>query len=105
MSNKINGIDNGRTAPVGAGRAVERVKDVGSEQKDFETGSTSDVEITGTARQLADLEQTLAKQPAVDEKRVAEARSAIEQGSYKVSPERIADELVQLERALGRLER
>ena len=103
MSSKINGIDT-RTTPVGAGRAVSRVKDVTSEQK--ESGSsTTEVEITGTARQLADLEQVLAKQPAVDERRVAEVRTAIEQGSYKVSPEHVVDQLVQLERALGRLER
>lgn len=105
MSNKINGIDNGRPAPVGAGRAVERVKDVASKSKDAAVSGGLDVEITGTARQLADLEQTLVKQPVVDEKRVAKVRSAIEQGSYQISPDHIADQLVQIERVLGRLER
>ena len=59
------------------------------------------VEITGTARHLAELEQTLDSQPAVDEARVAQVRAAIEQGRYKISPDRIADQLIQLERALG----
>lgn len=105
MSNKINGIDGNRPAPVGPGRAVERVKDAASEPKDSATGATTEVEITGTARQLAALEQVLASQPAVDEARVARIRAAVEQGRYTVSPEHIAGELLQLERALGRLER
>lgn len=103
MSNKINGVDT-RTGPVGSGRAVERVKDAASEPKDS-AKATGDVEITSTARQLAALEQVLAGQPAVDDARVAKIRTAIEQGRYKVSPDHVADQLIQLERALGRLER
>lgn len=103
MSNKINGVDT-RTGPVGPGRAVERVKDGASEPKDS-AGGGADVEITGTARQLAALEQVLASQPAIDETRVTQIRAAIEQGRYTVSPDRIADQLLQLERALGRLDR
>jgi negative regulator of flagellin synthesis FlgM len=104
VSNKINGIDT-RTGPIGAGRAVERVKDAGSESKEPTGGGAVDVEITGTARQLAALEQKLANQPAVDEGRVASIRSAIEQGRYTVSPRHVADQLLQFERALSQLER
>lgn len=104
MSNKITGIDNNRTAPVGPGRAVERVRDVTSAGKESaESESSTGVDITGTAKQLAQLEQTLASQPAIDEARVAKVRAALEQGSYKVSPGRIADGLIQIERALGQL--
>lgn len=104
MSSKINSIDNNRAAPVGPGRAVERVRDAVSGGKDPAATEATGVDITGTARHLAQLEQTLARQPAVDETRVAQVRAAIEQGSYKVSPERVADGLVQIERALGHLE-
>ncbi len=104
MSSKINGVDNNRAAPVGPGRAVERVRDATAEGKEAAAGDLTGVEITGTARHLAALEQTLNSQPAVDEARVAHVRAAIEQGRYTISPDRIADQLIQLERALGHLE-
>lgn len=104
MSNKIDGVDNNRTAPVGPGRAVERVRNATSPDKESVAADSTGVDITGTARHLAKLEQTLASQPAVDEARVSQVRAAIEQGVYKISPERIADGLLQIERALGHLE-
>lgn len=102
MSSKINGIDN-RTGPVGAGRAVERVRDAtSSDARTAERGS-SGVHITGAARQLADLERAVKDLPVVDEARVAAIRSALEQGSYRIQPEHIADQLVQVEQALASL--
>jgi negative regulator of flagellin synthesis FlgM len=61
------------------------------------------VQITGTARQLADLEQKVRDLPAVNEERVSQLRAAIEQGTYTVKPQHIADQLMSLERALSRL--
>jgi negative regulator of flagellin synthesis FlgM len=61
------------------------------------------VQITGTARQLADLEQKIRDLPAVNVDRVTQLRMAIEQGTYTVRPQHIADQLMSLERALGRL--
>jgi negative regulator of flagellin synthesis FlgM len=61
------------------------------------------VQITGTARQLANLEQTVRDLPAVNETRVAQVRSAIEQGTYVVRPQHIADQLLQVEHALKQL--
>jgi negative regulator of flagellin synthesis FlgM len=104
VSNKISGIDNNRPAPVGAGRAVERARDVTSPEREPSSVEGSGVDITGTARQLAALEKTLNSQPAIDEARVAQVRSAIEQGHYRISPERVADGLIQIEHALGHLE-
>lgn len=97
MSNKINGIDN-RPAPVTAGQPVRRPQEPTTGAK----GSTPQqaapgVQITESARQLAALEQALKAMPAVNEAKVAEIRKAIEEGRYKVSPERIADKLLQIE--------
>jgi negative regulator of flagellin synthesis FlgM len=100
VSNKISGVDT-RTGPLGAGRAVERVRDATTGSK-TESGP-SDVHITGTARQLADLEQVVKDMPAVDEAKVAAISSAIEQGNYRVVPEKIADALMVLEQALAPL--
>ena len=101
MSSKISGFDT-RTGPVGAGRAVERVRDVTGEPKTPEQGSDG-VRITGTARQLVELEQMVKDMPAVDEAKVAAIASALEQGTYKVSAGKVADNLMQIEQALAPL--
>jgi negative regulator of flagellin synthesis FlgM len=101
VSNKINGLDN-RSSPVGAGRAVERARDAATGEKGTAKES-SGVHITGTAQQLAVLEQQLKDLPAIDEARVSAVRTALEQGTYTISPERIADQLLQLDQALAPL--
>ena len=102
MSSKINGPDNRSTSAVGAGRAVGRVRDVTSEPKTAGQPS-DDVHITGTARQLVELEQMVKDMPAVDEAKVAAISAALEQGTYKVSADKVADSLLQIEQALAPL--
>jgi negative regulator of flagellin synthesis FlgM len=113
VSSKIGGFNGSQTPSVGAGRSA----DVGVPQRPQEPGSsgtsaassaansgpTQDVQITGAARQLATLEQTLRDLPAVNETRVAQITNSIEQGTYTVHPQQIADKLIQLEQALGQL--
>ena len=101
MSSKINGFDT-RTGPVGAGRAVERVRDATTDARTADRES-SGVHITGTAQQLVDLEQVVKDMPAVDEARVAAISLALETGSYRIQPEHIADQLLQIEQALAPL--
>lgn len=103
MSSKISGTDNRGTGAVGAGRAVGRVRNVAGEPKTAEQ-QPSDVHITGTARQLVELEQMVKDMPAVDEAKVAAISAAIEQGTYKVSAEKVADNLMQIEQALAPLD-
>lgn len=102
MANKISGFDT-RTGPVGAGRAVERTRDATTGPR-AETPQRDGVHITGAARQLAELERAVKDMPAIDEARVAEVRAALAQGRYEIVPERIADQLMQLEQALARLD-
>ncbi len=61
------------------------------------------VHITGTARQLVELEQMVKDMPAVDEAKVAAISAQIENGTYKVSGEKVADSLMQIEQALAPL--
>ena len=102
MSSKINGTDNRGTSAVGAGRPVGKTRDVTGEPKTAEQ-QTSDVHITGTARQLVELEQMVKDMPAVDEAKVAALSAAIENGTYKVSADKVADNLMQIEQALAPL--
>jgi len=102
VPNKINGIDNRSTSPVGAGRAVGNVKDVTAKPRTAEQDA-NEVHITGTARQMVELEQMVKDMPAVDEAKVAAISAALEQGTYKVSAQKVADNLMQIEQALAPL--
>lgn len=114
MSNKISGLSDS-PASVGAGLPASAARDAvtgglsapaGSSTASSSAGSTagsSDVYITDSATQLASLEQTVRSLPAVDPARVAQFRTAIEQGTYTVQPQQVADQLLQLEQTLGQL--
>jgi negative regulator of flagellin synthesis FlgM len=109
VANNISGID-GAPSPakvpssIGASRPVARPQDAASDStSSAKDSSPQDVQITGTARQLADLDQQVRNAPDVNEQKVAQLRSAIEQGTYQVRPRHIADQLMSLERSLGSL--
>lgn len=105
MSSKISGLSGG-PAPIGAGPAAEKPRDPvsgGSSAPASSTSAGGDVHITDSASQLASLEQALRSLPAVDPARVALFSTAIEQGTYTVQPQHVADQLMQLEQALEHL--
>jgi negative regulator of flagellin synthesis FlgM len=108
VTNKINGL-NGGAAAIGAGRPADKARDVvtgGSSNGSSGTAASAaggDVHITESASTLAALEQAVRGLPAVDEKRVAQLQTAIEQGTYTVQPQHIADQLIHLEGTLARL--
>jgi len=102
VSDKINGIDGGRPASLGVRRTSQRPQDPsGTACESASAGDTTSVHITGAASQLASLEQALRDLPAVDEVRVSSIRSAIDQGTYQVSPGKVADSFLQLEHLMG----
>ena len=107
MSSKIGGVSgNGQAPAIGAGRAMQRPQDAatGGAQNSADTGgNTENVQITGTARQLVNLEQAVRDLPAVNDSKVAQISSAIAQGTYTVNSRHIADQLVQMDKELGRL--
>jgi negative regulator of flagellin synthesis FlgM len=90
VSSKISGIDGApsaaQIASVGAGRPVQRSQDTvsGGTNSDTSKDGSQNVQITGTARQLADLDQKVRDLPDVNEERVSQLRTAIEQGTYQV---------------------
>ena len=69
-----------------------------------ESGS-SPVHITGAARRLAALEQAVHSAPVIDEARVAAVREALENGSYEISPQRIAAALLRMDQELNSAEK
>ncbi len=99
MSNKIGsgGIE-GRPAQVGGDRTVKKAPGGPPQTAPAaDVGKGAGVQITDSARQLAALEQAIRTMPDVDENRVQTIRAAIADGSYKVSPDRIAEKLMRIE--------
>lgn len=110
MPTKISGLSGslGASAALDAGRPAEKTRDSttgggGSSVPEGSSSGTSDVHITDSASQLASLEQTLLSLPAVDGARVTQLQTAIEQGTYTVQPQHVADQLIQLEQSLAEL--
>ncbi|MGH8227934.1 MAG: flagellar biosynthesis anti-sigma factor FlgM [Steroidobacteraceae bacterium] len=103
MSSKVSGFDGSRSTTVGAGAVPPALPGpTGASPLDSSGGSGS-IHITDMASQLAALEQATQALPAVDTARVTALRTSIEQGTYTVSPDQVADRLIQLERSLGGL--
>ncbi len=67
---------------------------------DSGTPGADRVSLTGEARQLQALEARIASEPVVDRQRVEAVRTAVENGTFTVNPERIADKMISLEQAL-----
>jgi flagellar biosynthesis anti-sigma factor FlgM len=102
VASKLSGIDS-NTTPVEAGRPLQRVPDATTSAHNAPSSAGEDVHITDTAAQLAILEKAVSVLPAVDDARVGAITSAIEEGRYAISPERVADGLAGLEHALAPL--
>jgi flagellar biosynthesis anti-sigma factor FlgM len=101
VSSEINSVDGGGPTAVGSGRVAQRQQTTGTPAQSSDLAPS--IHITDAASQLAALEQAASGLPAVDEIHVAAVSASIEQGTYAISPQTIADRLVQLERSLGPL--
>jgi negative regulator of flagellin synthesis FlgM len=106
MSSNINGL-NGALPPVGVGGGASRTGATAGESAAAaasSAGSTpSEVQITDSANLLATVAQHLKSLPAVNEARVAQLRTAIDNGSYTVQPGVIAAHLMQFEQSLAQI--
>ena len=105
MTSKISGYSN-RPVQVGTDKSVSRPRDAAtSAPESAGTSAASPVRVSDQARQLAALEQAVHAAPVVNEARVAAVRTAIDEGRYEVSPERIADKMMRQDRDLGAAEK
>ena len=111
MAGKISGVNNSPPAAPAAGAAGARAAAAPNSQAASGPGqtpggasgsgnATDSVQITDTASYLVTAEQTLTDVPVINPGRVAETSDALANGTYKISPERIANNLLQFERLL-----
>lgn len=99
--NNINGL-NGQGAPrTGDGGKVSVARGNDTQAQKGAAGTPSpvsdSVSLTDTAARLRSLEASLAELPEVDSERVAAIQQAIEDGSYQINAESIADKLLNFE--------
>ncbi len=93
MANKISGLDS-RPIGVSGGSPAARVRDTSSGRTQPESAATADVRITDAARRLATLEGIIDAIPEVNAARVADVSRAIDQGTFQVQADRIAQKLL-----------
>ena len=101
VAGRINGLD-AKPVRVASGAAVHKRLEQTATPAGASRDAESDVQLTGAARNLAAIEQSLRALPAVDELRVSVVRQRLQSGDYQVDPQRVADRLLQLETDLGR---
>jgi len=64
------------------------------------SGQSDRVSLTDTAARLKELEMGLASQPVVDIQRVQSVQSAINDGSFEVDPDSVAEKMIEFETGL-----
>ena len=98
MSGKISGVSNSppASAPSSAGARAASTPS----QTSGASSAADSVQITDTASHLVNLEQALSEVPVVNQGKVAVISEALAAGTYEISPDRIANQLLQFERQL-----
>ncbi len=117
MSGKISGATNNQPPSAAAGNVGQRAAATASPAPNGASataGATANatananasavasesVEITDTASHLVTAEQALNDVPVINPGRVSQARESLASGTYRISPERISNQLLQFERLL-----
>ncbi|MBW7469658.1 flagellar biosynthesis anti-sigma factor FlgM [Marinobacter sp. F4218] len=106
MSVDFNGIGRGQvntqrtTADKSTGS--QNTQPEPSEQAKTQTqGARGDnVSLSSQAKDLKQLEQKLGDYPEMDDDRIAEIRSALENGTYKVDAEKLAQKMLDMDKSI-----
>lgn len=108
MTNRIGPVDQGITGKIGSKvdeTSTTKTVPGSAAAKDTSnpssTAQSDTVNLTSSAKLLARLDETLASLPAVNAERVAEIKSAIENGEYQIDSDAIAEAMIRLDRSLA----
>ena len=104
MANTINGFQGNGATSVATSRAQQSPSgSTTTTSSNSQSGGEAEVQITSTASQLASLGQTLSAMPAIDSARVAQISQSLADGTYSISPDKIASGLMQSDHALAQI--
>lgn len=98
MALDINGLPSQRRPEALAKQAERAAVSTETAERNTATARPQDaVSLTDQAQQLNRLQQGMKQAPAVDQQRVQALRKAINDGQYKVDPEKLAKAMASLE--------
>lgn len=80
--------------------AQDRAQPTPAEQTSGKASTADTVSLTDAAKQIADLQNTVADLPVVDSKRVEAIKQALAAGTYEIDAGRVADKLAGFETEL-----
>ena len=107
MTNRIGPVDHGILGKVGnkvdeatTGASVLPHSTASDKGQQHAASGSDTVNLTSSAKLLERLDKTLTALPAVDLERVAEIRTAIENGDYEIDSDAIADAIIRIDRSL-----
>ena len=106
MANTIDGFSGNGATSVTTSRTPQSPRDntsTATTDSNSQSGGAAEVQITSTASQLASLGQKLSSLPAIDQGRVTRISQSLADGTYSISPDKIASGLMQSDQALAQI--
>jgi len=104
MSVDFNGINQSQinTPRPSADKAGSAAKTASAEQAPAQSTQArgESVNLSSQARNLKQLEQKLGDFPEMDDERIAQIRSALEDGSYKVDAQQLAQKMLDMDKSI-----
>lgn len=101
------GIDNIRSShTMTTGRSATRTESDSASRSGSvaeSKGNQDSVSLSQQGKAIGQLHQEMASQPSFDSAKVAAIKEAIANGSYRVDPEKLADNMMKFENELGGL--
>lgn len=86
--------------PEGARVAAQRTDKPKSELETNRSAGSETVSLTDTAAKLQKIANEVESQPVVDAERVDAIKRSLDNGTYEVNPERVAEKMISFERDL-----
>lgn len=106
MSVDFNGIGpgqvNSQRPSADKASGSEAPKQTGSEQARPQASNArgENVNLSSQAKNLKQLEQTLGEFPEMDDERIEQIRTALQDGSYKVDAEKLAQKMLDMDESI-----
>ena len=100
MVNEVNSVNTGiagssRKADTAASADPKKTQAPASSQTNSSGSGTSDtVQLSDQAKEIASIQRALAQLPEIDEAKVQEIREQIENGTYSIDVEALADKIL-----------
>ncbi len=103
MSVDFNGIGQGPVTPqrTTADRSGKAPSAPDTQPQSQTRGASGEsVSLSSQAKNLKQLEQKLGDYPEMDDDRIAEIRSALENGTYKIDAEKLAQKMLEMDQSI-----